>query len=399
MADGVAVRADESGPERDGPIDVEWPDRGRLLVGWRTAVAVAGLVVVALAFAYDYAVLAGDPVAFGYDVGRLQWLWVACLWVDLVYVGVPAVRNPGRTLAFVRRLRRRPVGFAAAIFVAVVFLAGTLGPVVLPQPVGNFAYGNQPPLFTSVDTVGLSSCHNLVDGRCHGSLHYPLGTNAAGKGLLTMIVFGARVVVELAVVSVTMIVPLATVAGTVAAYAGGRVDRAITTVAETLKAVPALLVFLLWRWVAADGSLFVLVLAFGLVNWGNVAVVVRSRALNVVTEDYVAAAEAGGAGALEVVADHLVPNVSRTAVSAAVYQVPLFVTIEATLSFLKFGDPPSFLLTTLPTQESWGRMIGRNATGFDPYWWRVAVPVLALLCTILALNLLANAVHDVLDAG
>ena len=380
----------------DGPIDLDWSGADGARVDRRTLLAASGLLAVACLYAYDYAVLGPDPVALGYDVGRLEWLWVACLWLDLVYVGVPAVRNRAATAAFLRRLRSDPPAFVAALVVAAVLGAGTVGPVVFGQPSPDFAYGNQPPVFTSVPGNLVTSCQNAVGDQCHGSWRYPLGTTKAGKGLLTMVVLGARVVVVLSVVTVTTIVPLATVAGTVAAYVGGRVDRAITTVAETLKAVPALLVYLVWRMLAmTDGSLFLLVVTFGLVNWGNVAVVVRSRALGEVSKDYVRAAEAAGAGPLEVVRDHLVPNVSRTATSTAIYQVPLFVTVEATLSFLKFNN--TFLLAYPPTKESWGRMIGRGVPYADPYWWRVLVPVAALLATILAMNVFAGHVQRQLD--
>jgi peptide/nickel transport system permease protein len=394
----AGVEDDAAG--NDGLVDVEWSEGQRVPVGWRTLLAAAGLVVLVAAYAYDYAVLPADAtLAFGYDVTRLQWLWLACLWVDLAYVGGALVSDPGRALSFLRKLARRPVALAGAAFVTVVLLAGTFAPLVLSPPEADFVLRNQPPLFTSISVDQVNNCPNLVGDRCFGSWQYPLGNTPSGKGMLTMLAFGARVVVQLAVVSVTMIVPVATVAGTVAAYAGGSVDRAITTVAETLRTIPAILVFLVWRWAAADGSLFVLVVTFGLVNWGNVAIVVRSRALTEVSQDYVMAAEASGASALEVVYDHLVPNVSRTAISSAVYQVPMFVVVEATLSFLRAGDPPSPVLLTPPTKPSWGRIIGGHVEFIDPFWWVVVVPMVALLLTILSLNLTADALQDVLDPG
>jgi peptide/nickel transport system permease protein len=392
--------AEDGAAGSDGLVDVEWSEGQRVPVGWRTLLAAAGLVVLAAAYAYDLAVLpGGEALAFGHDVTRLQWLWLACLWVDLVYVGGAVVSDPGRALSFLRKLARRPVALAGAAFVAVVLLTGTFAPLVMAPPEADFVLRNQPPVFTSVSVDLVNNCPNLVDDRCFGSWQYPLGNTQSGKGLVKMLAFGARVVVQLAVVSVTMIVPVATLAGTVAAYAGGSVDRAITTVAETLRTIPAILVFLVWRWAGADGSLFVLVVTFGLVNWGNVAIVVRSRALAEVSENYVMAAEASGASALEVVYDHLVPNVSRTAISSAVYQVPMFVVVEATLSFLRAGSPPSPVLLTPPTKPSWGRIIGSNVELIDPFWWVVAVPVVALLLTILSLNLTADALQDVLDPG
>lgn len=379
----------------DGPVDVDWSQSTESRADRRTVLMLVGMFALGGLFAYDYAVLGDEPVIFGYDIGRLEWLWLASLWLGAVNVGWPALHDRERTIAFYRSISKRPITLLAGLLVSGVFLAGTLGPVLLSQPSPSFEYSNQPPVFTSVVSEQVVSCHNPVGDRCFGSWRYPLGTNAGGKGVLRMTVLGARTAVMLSLVSVTFIVPVATLVGTVSAYLGGRVDRLLTGVAETLKLIPALLVFLMWRWLTGDGSLFMLVVSFGLVNWGNVATVVRSRAMNEVSKDYIQCAEAMGAGTAEVVRRHLIPNVTRSAVSTAVYQVPLFITIEATLSFLTFNDSP--LLLTPPSMESWGRMIGRNIENFVPYWWHIAVPVAALFLTILATNVLANGLQDLLD--
>lgn len=382
---------------RDGPADVDWSVSSTPRVDARAALLLAGLASLGGLFAYDYLLLGAEPVVLGYDVGRLEWLWVASLWLAAVSVGWPALRNRDRTAEFLRGLGDRPATLLAGLFLAVVFLAGTVGPVVLSQPTPSFEHSNQPPVFASIGTEHVGNCLNQVGDRCVGTWRYPLGTTASGTGILALLAFGARNVVMLSVVSITFIAPVATVVGTVSAYLGGGVDRLLTGMAEALKLIPGLLVFLVWRWLTGDGSLFALVVAFGLANWGNVAIIVRSRTLNEVGKNYVRSAEAAGAGTADVVRRHLVPNVARTAVSAAVYQVPLFITIEATLSFLKFGDPASFLLTTPPSMESWGRLIGRSINGFQPYWWRVAVPVAALFLTILATNVLADGLQALFD--
>lgn len=363
----------------------------------RPLLALAGLVVLGSAFAYDYAVLAPTDTLLGYDVGRLDWLWLACLWVNVPYVVVPVLRNREGVRRFVRRLREQPVALAAVCYVVAFLLVGTVGPLVVAQPSPSFEYSNQPPAFTSVPEDRVVSCHNPSGDRCHGTLRYPLGTDNAGKNVLRKVVLASRVEVQFVVVAMTLVVPLATLTGTAAAYAGGRVDRAITAVIETVQTVPALLVFLTWRWITGTAGVFELVVVFGLANWGTVAAVVRSRARDEMAADYVRAARAAGAGPVTVVREHLLPNVSRTAVSAAVYQLPLLITVEATLSFLKFGFPPSFLLLTLPTQESWGRMIGRNIEAVQPLWWRVAAPVAALLLTVFALSVVADSLQDYLD--
>lgn len=381
----------------DGPVNIDWSRTGTPRIGLRTILMVAGLVVLGGLFAYDYVVVGAEPVIFGYDISRLEWLWIASLWIALLYVGWPAIRDRDRTVAFVRRLWDRPAAFLAGLFVAGVFLAGTVAPLILSQPVTHFRYSGQPPVFTSVTADIVVSCHNPVGDRCFGSWRYPLGTNAGGKGYLTLLVFGARAVVMYSTVAVTFIVSLATLVGTTSAYLGGRIDRFLMSVAETLKIIPGLLVFLVWGWLTGNGSLFMLVVSFGAVNWANAAILVRSRALNELSKLYVTRAEAAGAGTAEIVRWHLIPNVVRTAVSIAIYQIPLLITIEATLAFLEVGPKQSPLLLLLPTIESWGNLIGEYIGEFGAYWWYVVNPIGALFLTILSLNVLASGLEAILD--
>lgn len=378
-------------------VAVDWSEAGSSTVDSRTALAVAGLVALCGLFVYDYGFVGTEPVIFGYDISRLEWLWVVSLWLTLLYVGWPAVRDRDQTVTFYRRLRARPAAFLAGLVVFGIFLVGTFGPVVLSSPEPHLRYGNQPPVFTSVDAEFVTTCLNPVGDRCFGSWRYPLGTTAGGKSLLKMVIFGARTVVMYSFISVTFIVSVATFIGTVSAYIGGITDRLLTGIAETLKIIPGLLVYLVWRWLADEGSLFMLVVSFGVVNWANAATVVRSRALDVVSENYVLRAEASGAGAVEIVRWHLIPNVVRSAVNSAVYQIPLLITIEATLSFLKFGFKSSPLLLIPPTLESWGDLIGDNIGNFFPQWWHVVVPLGALFLTLLSVSVFANGLQAVLD--
>ena len=381
---------------RDGPVDIDWTDTTTSYVGRRTILLLVGLGLIGGLYLYDYVLLGADSVLIGYDISRLEWLWIASLWLITVYGSVPVLYHSW-TDTLRQMSRQRPASVLAGIFLTGVFLAGTLGPLIFSQPTPSFQHANQPPLFTSISNSHVVSCVNQVGDQCYGSWKYPLGTTGTGTGLFTLLVFGARITVMLSIVAITFIVPVATVVGTLSAYLGGKTDRLLTGVAEALKLLPALLVFLVWRWVSGEGSLFTLAVAFGLVNWGNVAIIVRSRTLNEISKNYIQSAEAAGAETLDIVRRHLVPNVTRSAVSIAVYQIPLFITVEATLSFLKFGNPPSYLLATPPSVESWGRLISRNVNNFQPYWWRLVVPVGTLFLTILSANVVADAIQRLLD--
>lgn len=378
-------------------LDQEFAEESRPTVRPTTVVAVVGGLAFVAAFLYDLFVQpTGEPL-LGVELTRLDWLWYPSLWFTAVYGVSGVVRRPDSVLQMLRDLSTRPAGLLAGVFVSGVVILGVFGPLVVEPPTPDFRIANQPPVLTSVQADLVNSCRNLVAEQCHGTRAHPLGTNAAGEDILTVIAFGARVTVKLVFTSVMLIVPLGTAIGVLAAYLGGRTDRILTGVAETVKTVPALLVFLVWRWIAEDGTLFMLVAAFGVFGWGTVAAVVRSRAVDEVSKDYVASAELSGASKGEVIRWHLLPNVARSAVSTALYQVPLFVTIEATLSFLMAGTPPTPLLLVPYSFKSWGSMIGSNFAAFDPYWWRLIPPVAALFLTVLALSVFANAVQSVAD--
>jgi peptide/nickel transport system permease protein len=155
-----------------------------------------------------------------------------------------------------------------------------------------------------------------------------------------------------------------------------------------------LFVFLLVRYVTGDAGVFHLVVIFGLANVGSVASVVRSRAMDEITRPYIRAARSAGASRWLLLRDHVLPNVAHVALTAAVLQIPILIVIEATLSYLTVGDTP--LLLTPPTLVSWGRLIGRYVATFNATWWPVVFPVIALVGTVLALNLAGEGVRRAL---
>lgn len=361
--------------------------------------AVTGLALAALAATYLYALTSvepGEPVLFGWAVGRLEWLWLLSF-VVLGYAAWPLATDRSRTVRYVRRLSRNSVATVAALYLLIFFLTGTLGPVLLSPPEPSFVFSNLPPVGFSVSNEVASGCAEagrVVGDTCFGSLRYPLGTTRSGQGLLGLIVFGSRLVVQIAMIMAALVVPLATAAGALAAGYGGRVDDLVTTVVDVERTVPALLVFLVVRLLVGSGTVFMLVVIFGLINAGAVASVVRSRALDEVQEEYVMAARAAGASRLEVIRDHLMPNVSHVALTAVVLQIPTIVVTEATLSYIQVGSTPGPILTTPPSLISWGKLIANNIDRVVAVWWPVVFPVLALFVTVLALNVFGEGLRQ-----
>jgi peptide/nickel transport system permease protein len=184
-------------------------------------------------------------------------------------------------------------------------------------------------------------------------------------------------------------VPIATVVGTTAAYFGGRVDSLLMRYVDLQQVIPAFFVYLVVQFLYG-GSVFLLVLVFGLLNWGGVARLVRSDALEEVESGYVKAAESAGHGRLRIVRRHLLPNVSSTVLTAVTLQIPTLLIIEATVSYLDLGAR---------TQLTWGLLIagGFTENTFPSQWWIAASPVLALILTTVSFSVLGDALRDALD--
>lgn len=379
--------------------DVDWsaPGGARAIAVRDVVFGLAGLALVGT-YGYAYtSVEPGDPVAFGWAIGRLEWLWLASL-LALAYATWPLLTRRERTRRYLRRLRTNPVGVVAGLYLVAFFLTATLGPVLMAAPESAFVYGDLPPVGFSIDADVADGCNYVVGNTCYGTWAHPLGTTEGGKDVLGLVVYGSRLAIEIAMVGALVIVPLATVVGTAAAGIGGRFDDIVTGTIDVQRTIPALFVFLVVRILTGEGSVFFLVLIFGLIKWGSVASVVRSRALDETEKGYVTAARSAGASRWRVIKDHLIPNVAHVALTAAILQVPFFIIVEATLSYLQVGSfMASPILTTPPTTISWGKVIAQNVRQIGTIWWTSVFPVLALFVTVLALNVFGDTLRGVLD--
>lgn len=371
-------------------LDAEGSDRRPVSV--RTVLFLAWLSVLVAGFCWDLFVLGPrDTVVFGWTMAVHEWLFVLSLSVFLFYVVVPLARRPTLTRYYWDRLREDRVGTAAFCYLVGFFVVGMLGPAVVGVPkVASVTPPHQPPVGVGVDARFVATCAGQeAMGKCWGTLANPLGTDGNGRDLVVLTVNGARLALEVAFVSAALLVPLATAVGTLAAEAGGRVEEVLMRFVDLQQIVPAFFVYVVAQYVYAP-RFSLLLLVFGLLSWGSVARMVRSEAVGRRDLGYVRAAESAGAGHLFVVRHHVVPNVMGTVVAAVTLQIPTLVLLEAALSFLALGDPRVF---------SFGQTIsvGIGTTAFPRYWWVSTVPGVVLVVTVVALNLLGDALGDVLD--
>lgn len=385
----------ESGGDADRFEGVEWESLERAGVAAhsrRTRGFGLCVAAVAAAFAYDAAFVAdGDPTLtapFVWDASQLDWLLLAALSAVACYGVAPLLSNPRRRRRYWREFRKNRAAVVGAAYLAVVFGLGLVGPLFVAKPELNVLAQHQPPVYLSAAESTVGTCVGpVVEGACRGTWRYPLGTTGRGKGILASVVYGMRVSLAVGLVAPLLVVAVGTAVGTVAAYSGGVTDELLMRYVDIQMTFPTFFLYLLLLYLYG-GTLFLLVVIFGLTSWGSTARVVRSEALQRREEGYVRAAESAGADRWWILREHIVPNVSTTVVTNATLLVPSFILFEAAFSFLGLGDP---------AVPSWGQVIAAGRSDVATAWWVSTVPGVFLFTTVLALNFVGDALRDALD--
>ena len=208
---------------------------------------------------------------------------------------------------------------------------------------------------------------------------FPLGTDELGRDVLSRIIWGARISLEVALtaMAVTMIIGVAI--GLIAGFFGGAADFTLMRLTDMMLAFPTLLLAMAFVTVLRP-SLLSILLVIGLVSWTGVARVVRAETLSLTQRDFVLAARALGATPRRLIILHVLPNALPVIVVMAVLGTSGTLLLDAGLSFLGLGVPP-------PT-PSWGRMIEEATMYFRTAPWLAAFPGLAIFYAVLGFNLL-----------
>jgi peptide/nickel transport system permease protein len=284
--------------------------------------------------------------------------------VDLIV----SAREETRTATRVRLRRWLPISIGIAMAVTMVVVAAA-APLIAPlSPSAQYS-----------DAV--------LKGPGAADRHV-LGTDEFGRDLLSRIIWGARVSLEVGLVSVAFAFVLGVPLGIVAGVRGARTETVIMRCADMLMAFPTLLLALIIV-AALGGSLFNEMLAIGVALTPNFVRLARSLALTIREQDYIMAARALGGGQLRVMARHVFPNALYALVVVATLYIATAIRTEASLSFLGLGIPP-------PT-PSWGNILSEGRQFIKCCPWITTFSGLAIMAAVLAFNLMGDALRDLLD--
>ncbi|MCX4918908.1 ABC transporter permease [Streptomyces sp. NBC_00687] len=221
------------------------------------------------------------------------------------------------------------------------------------------------------------------------SAQHLLGTDELGRDVLARIISGALVTVEVATITVGVALIVGTALGLLAGYRGGWLDAVIMRISDGLLAFP-LLVLALTVVAALGPGLRNALIAIAVVTTPRFARVVRGDVLSLRTREWVSAAHIVGVSQVAIMRRHLLPHLAGTLLVFAALQVSTAIMAEAALSFLG--------LSVQPPQPSWGAMVASGTDHLSASWSLSVFPGLAILFTVAAFNLLADALRDALDA-
>lgn len=262
---------------------------------------------------------------------------------------------------------RNPNALAGLIIIAVVVVAAIFAPILYPgDPLAMVA---RPFLWPGQDAA------------------YPLGTDSMGRDVLAGILHGTRISLTVGIAATFLGLLLGVVVGAIAGYYGGRVDDVLVRISEIFQTLPNfVLVVVLVAIIQPTAT--TISIAIAIVTWPNVARLVRAEFRSIREKDYVMAARSLGYGDARIIFREILPNGLPPIIVTSSVMVAGAILMESALSFMGLGDPNAV---------SWGSMIGAGRELIRTAWYLTALPGLAIVLTVLALNMIGDGLNDALN--
>jgi ABC-type dipeptide/oligopeptide/nickel transport system permease subunit len=276
-----------------------------------------------------------------------------------------------------RRFRRHRLALVGAVTLVLLTLMAALAPLISPETWLNWDYyaSNLPPRLT------YPGAHDW---------RYIMGTDSQGHSLLMWITYGARVSLAVGVISSVVTMVIAIVVGGTAGYFGGWIDAIVMRITDVFLTLPFLPLLILLSFYLSKGSMWLIIVIFGVLSWPGAARLVRGYYLTFRNQEFTEAARAVGVSDSRIIFRHILPNAMSPVIVSTTLLVAGFISAEAAIDFLGVGiRPPSV---------SWGLSLSNSQAYFGAgNWWWAFFPGMFLLITTLAVNFLGDGLRDALD--
>lgn len=271
-----------------------------------------------------------------------------------------------RSSAFLRAMRRNPLGVTGLVIIAIVALVAITAPLISP-------YGPTDQVARRLEVPGPE---------------HLLGTDEFGRDILSRVIYGSRISLYVGLVSVSLALVVGGAVGMVAGYFGGRTDNLLMRLVDILFAIPSLVLAIVIAGLLGP-SLTNAMIAIGIVYAPIYARLVRGEVLAVRNHLYIESARAIGVGDLGLIMRHILPNITAPLIVQTTLLLSTAILAEASLSFLGLG--------TQPPEPSWGTMLGSGRRYMELTPWVAIAPGIAIVITVLGFNLLGDGLRDALD--
>jgi peptide/nickel transport system permease protein len=298
------------------------------------------------------------------------------------FAEVRARRSPMRRA--LRMLRRNRLGLVGMVILAIITFAAIFAPFIAPYDIdepGSIMERLHCPAFTSCPRYG-------TDQTIQGSTSHLLGTDQLGRDILTRVIYGARVSLIVGLTAVLIGAGFGLTVGLLSGFYGGAIDSVLMRIGDIFLAFPYLLLAISVVAVLG-GGLFNVILVLAIAGWVPYARIIRGSVLSAKSQEYIVAARAIGVEDGSLLFKHLLPNVITPLIVYGTFAVAATIIAEAGLSFLGLG-----VGSTRPT---WGNMLADGRNYVATAWWLATIPGIAIMITVLSINLIGDWLRDVLD--